>query len=79
MTSTLAARNAVGVVFFLNGLLFATWVSRIPEARDALELGNGQLGLLLLAIAAGSLLSMPTTGAAIDPVGDGARGPRLPG
>lgn len=66
MTSTLAARNAVGVVFFLNGLLFATWVSRIPEARDALELGNGQLGLLLLAIAAGSLLSMPTTGAAID-------------
>ncbi len=66
MTSTLAARNAVAAVFFLNGLLFATWVSRIPEARDALALGNGQLGLLLLAIAAGSLLAMPTTGAAID-------------
>lgn len=69
MTSTLAARNAVALVFFLNGLLFASWISRIPEARSALGLDNGQLGLLLLAIAAGSLLSMPTTGAAIERFG----------
>lgn len=66
---TLAARNAVAVTFFLNGLLFATWISRIPEARRSLGLDNGQLGLLLLAIAAGSLLSMPASGALISRLG----------
>lgn len=65
----LPARNAVAVTFFLNGLLFATWVSRIPEARRALGLDNGGLGLLLLAIAAGSLLSMPASGALISRLG----------
>lgn len=67
--TTLAARNAVALTFFLNGLLFATWISRIPEARRSLGLDNGQLGLLLLAIAAGSLLSMPTSGALISRLG----------
>ncbi len=60
------ARNAVGLTFFLNGLVFASWVSRIPEARSSFELTNGQLGLLLLAIAAGSVVALPTTGAAIN-------------
>ena len=69
MTSLLAARNAVGGVFFLNGLLFATWVSRIPEARDALELDNAALGLLLLAIAAGSMTAMPITGSLVERFG----------
>lgn len=67
--SALSARNSVGLVFFLNGLIFASWISRIPEARDSLGLDNGQLGLLLLAIAAGSVLAMPTTGAAIEHLG----------
>lgn len=60
-----AARDAVGVTFFLNGLLFATWISRIPQARDSLELTNSQLGVLLLALAAGSILAMPTAGTVI--------------
>jgi predicted MFS family arabinose efflux permease len=63
--STLAARNAVGVAFFLNGFLFASWISRIPETRGALGLSNSRLGLLLLAIALGSVLAMPTSGTAI--------------
>ncbi len=66
MTEALGrARNAVGLSFFLNGLCFATWVSRIPQARSDFDLSNGALGLLLLTIAVGSLLAMPTTGAAI--------------
>ena len=64
-----AARDAVGVSFFLNGLLFATWVSRIPEARESLELSNSQLGVLLLALAAGSILAMPTAGVLIERFG----------
>lgn len=60
-----AARNAVGLAFVLNGLCFASWVSRIPEARDGFALSNGGLGILLLMIAIGSLVALPTTGAAI--------------
>ncbi len=63
---SLRARNAVLWSFFLNGFGFASWVSRIPEARHLLELSNGGLGLLLLAISAGSVLSLPTTGALIN-------------
>jgi MFS family permease len=64
-----AARNAVGLTFFLNGLVFASWVSRIPEVRASFGLTNGQLGLVLLAIALGSVLALPTTGAAINALG----------
>ena len=66
MTDATSARNAVGLTFFLNGLVFASWVSRIPEVRSSFELTNGRLGLLLLAIAMGSLIALPTTGAMIN-------------
>jgi MFS family permease len=58
----LTARNAVLGTFFLNGFAFATWASRIPSVRRALDLGPGQLGLLLLACSLGSVLSLPTAG-----------------
>jgi fucose permease len=61
----LAARNAVVLAFVLNGVLFATLVSRIPDLRGGLSLGNGELGLLLLAIAAGSVVALPSAGALI--------------
>jgi MFS family permease len=61
-----AARNAVGITFFLNGLVFSSWVSRIPEVRSSFDLTNGQLGLVLLSIAVGSVLALPSTGAAIN-------------
>ncbi len=66
MPTLTAARNAVGLTFFLNGLVFSSWVSRIPEVRSSFELTNGQLGLVLLAIALGSVLALPTAGAAIN-------------
>ncbi len=67
--TVLGARNAVGLSFFLNGFCFATWVSRIPQVRSELNLSNGSLGLLLLCIAAGSLLAMPLSGSAIQRYG----------
>ena len=69
MPTLTAARNAVGLAFFLNGLVFSSWVSRIPEVRSSFGLTNGQLGLVLLAIALGSVLALPTTGAAINALG----------
>jgi len=58
----IAARNAVALAFALNGFCFATLVSRIPTLRSGLDLDNGSLGLLLLAIAAGSVLALPSSG-----------------
>ncbi len=56
------ARVAVALVFALNGLVFASWVSRLPAVREALGLSTGQLGLLLLCVSVGSLLGLPTSG-----------------
>ncbi|WP_230486637.1 MFS transporter [Nocardioides anomalus] len=58
----LAARNAVVLVFALNGLLMASLVARVPDLRSGLDLGNGALGLLLLCIAFGSVLALPSAG-----------------
>ena len=63
------SRNAVGLVFALNGFLFASLLARIPDVRDGLELDNGSLGLLLLTIAAGSLLALPSAGRLIERCG----------
>jgi fucose permease len=56
------AKRAVALVFALNGFCFAALVSRFPDVREDLDLGNGALGLLLLAIAAGSVLALPSSG-----------------
>jgi hypothetical protein len=58
----LAARNAVVLVFAVNGFLFASLASRIPDLRGGLSLSNGGLGLLLLTIAGGSVLALPSAG-----------------
>ena len=55
--------------FFLNGFAFATWASRIPAARRALDLGPAQLGLLLLAVSVGSVIALPSTGASLQRFG----------
>lgn len=52
----------MAVAFVLNGLLFASLVSRLPDLRASLELSNGALGLLLLASAGGSMIALPSSG-----------------
>lgn len=49
-------------MFLVHGLVVATWVSRIPTIQTNLKLSSGVLGFALLAIALGSLVSMPITG-----------------
>jgi predicted MFS family arabinose efflux permease len=63
------AMYAVYAVFILNGFAFASWASRIPQVRDGLELNPQKLGLVLLAIAIGSLVSMPLAGVVISRIG----------
>ena len=63
------ATLAVYAVFILAGFAFASWASRIPQVRDALELSPKALGLVLLAIATGSVLSMPLAGVVVGRLG----------
>ncbi|HEX4251960.1 MAG TPA: MFS transporter [Pseudonocardia sp.] len=63
------ARNAVVVAFAMNGLSFASWLSRAPAVRDALSLSTAQLGLLLLCLSGGACASLPLSGAAVHRLG----------
>lgn len=63
------ARAATYFSFFLLGLGFAVWVSRIPAVKDGLHLSDGALGLALLALPAGSVLAMPACGWLVDRFG----------
>src|SRR6266446_6191957 len=56
------ARWAIATVFFVNGLVIASWVAHIPAIKGRHALGDGELGLVLLAMAAGSVLSLPAAG-----------------
>ncbi|WOQ17541.1 MFS transporter [Raineyella sp. W15-4] len=56
------ARNGDLAVFGVNGFMFATWMSRVPDVKQSLGLSPGQLGLLLLAVSAGALCGLPIAG-----------------
>jgi MFS family permease len=55
-------RIATGVFFFIAGLTFATWASRIPAIQSKLHLSDGALGGVLFALPAGLMLSLPLSG-----------------
>ena len=61
--------RAVYLVFIGAGLGFASWASRIPQVRDDLGLTPGSLGLVLLAIAVGSLIALPSAGVIVHRIG----------
>ena len=59
---TRLARLAIGWVFFANGAALGSWVPHIPDAKHALSLTDGLLGLALLGMTAGSLMGLPLSG-----------------
>ena len=48
--------------YFAMGLCFATWASRIPTIKSALNLSDGQLGTILFALPVGQLTMMYFSG-----------------
>ena len=56
------ARNGDLVVFAANGLLLASWLSRLPDIKIAMGLTPGQLSLLLLSTALGAVVGLPSAG-----------------
>ncbi len=59
-------RLATFSVFMINGAMIGTWVAHIPWLQDHLGISKATLGLCLLCMAAGALVSMPLTGYVLD-------------
>jgi len=57
-------QHATRAVFFIGGFGAASWAPLVPLLRQRLAIGEDILGLLLLCIGIGSLLTMPLSGAA---------------
>ncbi len=60
-----AASLATFAVFAVNGFVFASWAARIPAVTRILDLSSGEMGLLLLTIAAGSVIALPLAGSVV--------------
>jgi hypothetical protein len=56
------SRLAVSTLFFVNGTVLASWLPHIPAVKARLTTGDGQLGLVLLAMAAGAVVALPAAG-----------------
>jgi MFS family permease len=63
------ATRGVYLVFIGSGLGFASWAARIPQVREELGFTPAALGLVLLAIAVGSLIALPSAGIIVHRIG----------
>lgn len=61
-TSSARLRTALTVFFALDGFLFAGWVVRIPAIKHQTGASAATLGLALLGVSAGAVITMMLTG-----------------
>ncbi|MEU4419546.1 MFS transporter [Actinoplanes sp. NPDC024001] len=61
-TDLRASTRSVYVTFTFLGVAMASFAARIPQIRDELGLSPSRLGLVLLAIAVGSITALPLAG-----------------
>ena len=55
-------RIAIAVCFFLTGVCFSTWASRIPTIKDSFHLNEAQLGNLLMVMPITAIVGLPLSG-----------------
>ena len=55
-------RFALSSYFFLSGLCFSTWASRIPTIKSIFNLTEGDLGNLLMIMPASAIVGIPLSG-----------------
>ncbi|UJP09494.1 MFS transporter [Microbacterium sp. KUDC0406] len=54
-------RAAIFAIFLASGLSIATWASRVPDIKVALEIDKAQVGALLLAAGVASIIGISTS------------------
>jgi MFS family permease len=62
-------RTAVAAMFFMAGLCFSSWASRIATIQQKLSLSDVELGGVLFALPVGLMLSLPLSGWAVSRIG----------
>lgn len=62
-------RISVSIFYFIQGTIFATWASRIPDIQARLQLSEGALGAVLFALPAGQLTAMMLSGYLVNRLG----------
>ncbi len=55
-------RASISLLFFLCGINFASWATRIPDFKEKLHLNDSELGTILMGLPIGSLISLPLAG-----------------
>jgi MFS family permease len=55
-------RLFLNIFFFLSGICFATWTSRIPTIKGFFNYNDAELGTVLLFMPIGSLAGLPLSG-----------------
>ncbi|WNH10451.1 MFS transporter [Thalassobellus suaedae] len=55
-------RIALSTYFFLSGICFSTWASRIPTIKSFFNFNEAELGTILLAMPISSLIGLPISG-----------------
>jgi fucose permease len=51
-------RNALFLIFFVNGMAFASWLARVPAIRDGLDISTGEVAALLFTGAVGAVTGL---------------------
>ncbi|WP_353112350.1 MFS transporter [Microbacterium sp.] len=54
-------RAAIFAIFLASGLSIATWASRVPDIKSALEIDKAQVGMLLLSMGIASIIGISTS------------------
>lgn len=62
-------RIAVGIFFFIAGLVFSSWTCRIPDIKNQLQLSDAALGSVLFALPVGLMCSLPISGVLVSKYG----------
>ncbi len=57
-----ASRIALTIYFFIIGLTFGSWASRIPDLKEKLNLSEAALGTILLMLPLGQMTMIPFSG-----------------
>jgi MFS family permease len=69
LTFALQARNVTWLTFGVMGIVSMGWVPRIPEIKEALQMSNGEFGLVLLGTPVGAIIGAQLAGRLIHMIG----------